>query len=662
MTNQREPGIRVLLIEQDAGFARYLGEMLRQAHELRAELTVAGDLRAGLAGLRIGSFDAVVVDLCIPDGAGLANVPLLQIFSPAAPVLVVGDVADKQLAVEVMQAGAQDYLVKSQITPGWIEQALRHAIERQRIGSVASEAEESYHSIFDHLVEGIFRTTPDGHYLMANPALARIYGYESPRDLIENLTNIAKSLYVQPGRRDEFVRRMHENDTLSEFESEVYRKDGSPIWISENCRAIRSPAGEVLYFEGTVEDITARRQAEENVRNSEALYHSLVETLPQNIFRKDLEGRFTFGNQQFCRVLGRTLEEIVGRTDFDFFPRELAAGYQRDDRRVIGTGKVFEVVEEHQPPTGGKIYVHVVKTPLRDAGGRIIGLQGIFWDITKEKRAEERIRQQHEEMEKDLSMAGDIQLAMLPQRYPVFAPDTAPGGAFNFARFYEPVSRVGGDFFTVFAITPDEAGVLICDVAGHGVRAGLITAMIRPLVEELKPLTPDPGSFLTRINHDLHAMLTHERSTATLTTAFYLAADARTGRLRYANAGHPKPLLLGRARRMVEPLANTGGKGQFPLGLQKETTYLTSEARLEPGDGVLLFTDGLYELQNRKEVFYTYEKLMNDTRRRLAKPADRLVPELAAAVRRFSGGIGFQDDVCVVGLDFAGGGAPGGAP
>src|SRR5436853_502548 len=135
-------------------------------------------------------------------------------------------------------------------------------------------------------------SVPEGGYLMANAALARIYGYGSPEELIQGLTDISRKLYVQEGRRDEFIRLMQEHDTITDFESQVYRKDGAVIWISENCRAIRDGRGRLLYYEGTVEDISHRRQVEERLRNSEALYHSLVETLPQNIFRKDLQGHF----------------------------------------------------------------------------------------------------------------------------------------------------------------------------------------------------------------------------------------------------------------------------------------------------------------------------------------------------------------------------------
>ena len=664
-----EERTRLLLIEHDEAFARYVAEMLGQARNLPVELWVADDLGTGLEALLAEPFDAVLIDLCVPDGAGLGNLALIQGLVPNLPIVVAGDMDDELVAVEAMHAGAQDYLVKGQLTPGWLERAVRYAIERQRMEAALLLANEKYHSIFDHLVEGIFQTTPEGCYLMANTALARIYGYNSPAELIETLTNIAQSLYVQPGRRDDFVRLMQEHDTLSGFESQVYRKDGSVIWISENCRAIRDPDGQLLYFEGTVEDITLRLAAEEKVRHSEALYHSLVETLPQNIFRKDLLGRFTFANQQFCRNLGRSLDEIVGQTDADFFPADLAAKYQRDDQRVLTNRKPFEIVEEHQPPGGEKLYVHVVKTPLYDADGAVIGLQGIFWDITREKLAEERIRRvnqllaasrtelrlKHQEMEQDLRMARDVQLAMLPRQYPLFGgAKEEPASAFRFAHRYLPTSTVGGDFFTVFPISPDEAGVLICDVAGHGVRAGLVTAMIRPLVGQLRPLATDPGQFLTRINHDLHAMLTQEGAPAMLTTAFYLVADCRTGKLRYANAGHPKPLLLSRTRGRVEPLVNTSGRSQFPLGLEIDTTYQTSETQIVAGDLVMLFTDGLYEVQNRQGGFYSQSRLAADLAGLLNLAPAELLDQILAEVRRFSNGLGFIDDVCIVGMKFAG--------
>jgi sigma-B regulation protein RsbU (phosphoserine phosphatase) len=659
--------LKVLLIEHDCGFARYVGEMLGQARDFTADVLSAQDLDKGLSALAGNNFDVVVLDMSVPDGAGLANVSLLQAGAPQLPIIVAGDSDDETVALEAVHAGAHDYLVKGQLTPSWLERSLRYASERHRLDRALLEAEEKYHGVFDHLVEGIFQTTPDGRYLMANAALARIYGYATPEELMQGLTDISRRLYVEEGRRDEFVRLMQENDVITGFESQVFRKDGSTIWISENCRAIRDGKGRLLYYEGTVEDITQQRSAEEKLRHSEALYHSLVETLPQNIFRKDLECRFTFANKQFCRVLGRSLEEIVGKTDFDFFPSELAEKYQRDDHHVLETGQTYETVEEHQPPGGSKIYVHVVKTPLRRSDGTIIGLQAIFWDITLQRMAEEKIRKANAalaqsrrelavknlEMEDDLKMAREIQLTMLPQQYPAFprhGPDSE--SAFQFTHRYLPTGSVGGDFFTISALSDSQVGVFLCDVAGHGVRSALVTAMIRALVEELKPLAVNPGEFLSKLNSDLCAIL-RNTGTPLLTTAFYLAADWQTRVMRYANAGHPKPLHVRRSAGQVVQVVNASGKSQPALGLMEDARYHSSEILLSPNDLILLFTDGLIEVQNAKSDLYTHQLFQGAVQRLIQNPAPQLFDEVLKQVRQFSEGTGFTDDVCLVGMEVA---------
>src|SRR6266404_4673229 len=287
MATMSQDRLKILLIEHDPGFARIIGEMLGQARDLSVDVRSTTDLKNALSVLTADNFDVVMLDVCVPDGAGLANVSLIRAEAPRLPIIVAGDTDNETVALEAVQAGAHDYLVKSQITPSWLERSIRSAIERHRMDTALLDAEKKYHGVFDHLIEGIFQTSPEGAYLMANAALARIYGYSSPDELMRSLTDIRRKLYVDEGRRAEFVRVMQEHDTVTGFESRIYRKDNTVIWISENCRAIRDAKGCLLYYEGTVEDITQRREAEEKLRNSETLYHSLVETLPQNIFRKD---------------------------------------------------------------------------------------------------------------------------------------------------------------------------------------------------------------------------------------------------------------------------------------------------------------------------------------------------------------------------------------
>jgi PAS domain S-box-containing protein len=142
-----------------------------------------------------------------------------------------------------------------------------------------------------------------------------------------------------------------------------------------------------------------RRATEDMLAASEAFYHTLVETLPQNIFRKDLQGRFTFANNGFLAEIGKSLPELRGKTDFDFFPRDLAERYRRDDQDVVRTGKPFETVEAHVKPTGEKIYVQVIKTAVYDDRGKVIGTQGMFWDVTEKKRSEEMLEEKNRQLE-----------------------------------------------------------------------------------------------------------------------------------------------------------------------------------------------------------------------------------------------------------------------
>jgi phosphoserine phosphatase RsbU/P len=134
------------------------------------------------------------------------------------------------------------------------------------VADALREAEANYRSIFENAMEGIFQTTPGGHYLSANPMLAKIYGYDSAQDLVQTLSNIGEKLYVDPNQRDRFAQLMALHGSIQAFESEVYRKDGSTIWISESARAIADQTGQILRYEGTVTDITQRKQADAKIQ------------------------------------------------------------------------------------------------------------------------------------------------------------------------------------------------------------------------------------------------------------------------------------------------------------------------------------------------------------------------------------------------------------
>ena len=138
-------------------------------------------------------------------------------------------------------------------------------------------------------------------------------------------------------------------------------------------------------------EVAERQRLEQLRRDSEALYQSLVDTLPINILRKDLRGRVTFGNRGYCERMGKPLGELLGKADHDLFPPELAEKYCRDDEKVVRTGEMFEDIEEHRSGDDHRLYVHVLKAPVHDASGKIVGTQVIFWDVTARRLAEEAL-------------------------------------------------------------------------------------------------------------------------------------------------------------------------------------------------------------------------------------------------------------------------------
>jgi PAS domain S-box-containing protein len=164
-----------------------------------------------------------------------------------------------------------------------LHRVLQHEIQkRQQADQALRLAEHRYESIFEHALEGIFQTSIEGKYIAANPALVKMYGYPSFDELAGNLNNIATQLYVDPQRRSEFIRLMEKNGQVLHFESEVRRRDGKTLWISENVRSIHDESGKFLYYEGTVDDITELKQAHEKVQRT-------LEALEQTKYRLENE-------------------------------------------------------------------------------------------------------------------------------------------------------------------------------------------------------------------------------------------------------------------------------------------------------------------------------------------------------------------------------------
>jgi PAS domain S-box-containing protein len=195
------------------------------------------------------------------------NLPPLLAFAPAGTLfgsLIMTAVLAAYLSAT--QRRARDVRAMASSLERANHELQRRIDQHHHTATALGESERKYRDIYENAIEGIFQTSPEGRMLSANPALARIYGYETPDEVLEALQDVSQHLYVDAARRMEFVRQLERQEVIYSFESEIMRKDGKLIWIDETARAVRDSAGRLLYYEGKVEDITERKAADEAMR------------------------------------------------------------------------------------------------------------------------------------------------------------------------------------------------------------------------------------------------------------------------------------------------------------------------------------------------------------------------------------------------------------
>ena len=267
--------------------------------------------------------------------------------------------------------------------------------DRTQAEEALRQAEEKYRSIFENAAEGIFQTTLDGRFLSANPALVRMYGYDSQADLIADLNDVEQQLYVDPHRRAEFIRILERQTSVSNFEVQVYRKDGRIIWISENARAVRDAQGNLLYFEGSVQDITERKQAEVGLRHSETGFALAADGASDGIWDWDIQTGYAYLSPRWKQFLGYEDDEIPNRVES--WEQSL---HPDDAKRVKETLKAYlaraiptyEVEFRALHKDGSYRWISARGAALWDQTGKPYRMAGSHTDITERKHREEALK------------------------------------------------------------------------------------------------------------------------------------------------------------------------------------------------------------------------------------------------------------------------------
>ncbi|MFH0988637.1 MAG: PAS domain S-box protein [bacterium] len=453
---------------------------------------------------RLQSFhpDIILSDYFLPLFNGMEALLITRAVNPLIPFIVVTGSMNEITAVDCMKAGANDYVIKEHLSrlSFAVTSALESADTQKRkieAETALKESEERFRSLYENSTIGLYRTTPDGKIILTNPTLIKILGYSSFEELASR--NLEKEGFEPSYERKQFIEQVEITGEVKGLESAWTRRDGSIVYIRESARAIRDPNGNTLYYDGSVEDITERKRAEEKLTYEQNLLMALMDNIPDHIYFKDIDSRFIRMSKALADRFGISEPaQGIGKTDFDFFTQEHARLAFENEREITKTGRPLVNLEEKETwPDGHKTWVSTTKMPLRDIKGQIIGTFGISRDITERKRMEDALRESETNLKRAQETANlgswvyDLsgRLSWSDEMYRIYgvSPETFTPNAESFINLIHPDDRLAmqewiractagekSGELEFRTILPDGTiriisgrGVLICDTVGR---------------------------------------------------------------------------------------------------------------------------------------------------------------------------------------------------
>jgi PAS domain S-box-containing protein len=523
-----------------------------------------------------------------------------------------------------------------------MREALHELIEglETKIAERTQELQDSemrIRAIIENAADGIIVIGENGVIQSFSPAAEQFFGYTSDEVIGEKINMLMPEPMLS--EHDGYLKRYFETG-----EKRIVGKSREVIALrkDETRFPIELAVGEVLLeseriFVGIIRDITERKIAEKELAHQLALIEALVDTLPNPVFVKDPETRYTILNKAFLDAFGCKRDDLIGKTitDLDPISTGLQKELQQEAEDLIRKGGMVHKESTLRFADGKDHDLLCWETAFKLSDGDIGGLVGIHVDITHQKELERQLSIANKRMGDELNIGRQIQMSMIPLTFPRF-PEHKDIDVWAFIR---PAREVGGDFYDFFFIDERLFAFVVADVSGKGVPAALLMAVAKTLLKSNSQDTQSTAKIVKRTNVELSI----NNDDCMFITAIFGIIDTKTGKLTYTNAGHNPPYIIS-PDGAVNSLTELHGP---MIGVMEGASYDETEITLGVDDKLVLYTDGVTEAFNPNGELFDEERLSEFLIRSGKLGTKYLVDGLVQEIDGFAGEMEQSDDITV---------------
>jgi sigma-B regulation protein RsbU (phosphoserine phosphatase) len=501
-----------------------------------------------------------------------------------------------------------------------------HDITERKLSEAAQrEAAIKYRIVADNTYNWEFWLSPLGQFIYTSPSCQRISGHDAEEfsanpGLVWDIVHQDDRQLLTDHRHD-----ITQTKALGEVEFRIVRPDREIRWIHHVCEPVFDDSGNYLGTRGSFSDITNRRLAEEkNLRLA-----AIVESSDDAIIGKTMDGDITSWNRGAEKIFNYEESEVLGKPITILIPPEYVDDVLKVHERIRRGEHVEHFETVRRKKDGERIYMSLTYSPIRDAQGKVIAMSTIGRDITEQKRAAAALLD-NARIKRELEIAKEIQQSFLP-----VCPSALPGMFLTCCCV--PTAHVGGDYYDFFSLEAGIVDAVIADVTGHSIGSSLLMTMTRSVLHAKVSSSRTPGTLLAAVNDLLYDDLSRAEL---LLSMFYVRLDPKNRTLAYSNAGHNHPFLY---RSREGAFMELDAEGLL-MGVRTDVSFEEKVTRVDAGDILILYTDGVTEAENANGELFGTERLCGV----IASHYERHPKDIMAEIFKELTGFTLSDDVAMI--------------